>query len=147
MRQAIINELLLRKEEEYESLMNTQLEELEIMVHDSAEPFNSLEEGQIDETQERVESRSDAVDALRGELDILKAMNYDETFDQVRMGAVIETNQGNFFVAVPATQFEVEGKTYKGISTRSPLYEALQGRGRGDSVDLNGNRFIIDEIW
>ena len=143
----LINQLLLRKEEEYGSLMNTQLEELELTVHDAAEPFNSLEEGQIDEAQERIESRSDAVDDLRGQLDILNAMNYSDTFDEVRLGAVVETDQGNFFVAVPATQFEVEGKTYKGISTRSPLYLALEGHGRGDTVEVNGNHFTITEVW
>lgn len=146
-KQAIINQILLRKEEEYASLMGTQQEELLEASHDHDEPHNPIEDGKVDQVTRRVELRSGAVESLAADVDTLKAMNYSQPFSEVKLGAVIETDQGNFLVAVPANEFEALGKSYKGISTLSPLFKALEGKGEGDSAEVEGTTFRIKKIF
>ncbi len=148
LRQSIIKQLLTSKEEEYKSLLDTQLGELDSLHRDSDEQHDIVEDGDPEQTAQRIELRSEATESLQEELEVLRSLSaVEQVFDRVESGAVIETNHGNFIVAVPATAFEVADQFYRGISTSSPLYQALEGKAAGASVQVQGVQYIIQSIY
>lgn len=101
------------------------------------------EGGKSDQALNRVEARSSVVEALQKEIDLLSGLSSITATGEVQLGDIIETDKGNFFVAVPSDEFTVEGKTYRGISTDSPLYLALRGKKNGDVVMVSDNAFTL----
>ena len=61
-------------------------------------------------------------------------------------GSVVQTNNGNFYIAVSAGQLKVDGKTFYAISAASPVGAKLVGRAVGYSFELNGKRFQVEDV-
>jgi hypothetical protein len=51
-----------------------------------------------------------------------------------------------FVVAVSTGKFTCDGQEVMGISTRAPIFEAMQGARVGETVEFNGKKFVIEEI-
>jgi len=99
--------------------------------------------GKAGQTLNRIEARSSVVEALQRDINILAGLDSIEPNEEIQLGDVVETDKGNFFVAVPADEFTIEGVSYRGISAESPLFQALKGKKNGDSVVINDNRFTL----
>lgn len=67
--------------------------------------------------------------------------------DKVELGAVVETNNATFFVSASIEQFEVEGKEYIGLSTKSPLFLTMNGLKKGDVFEYNDLKYSILDIF
>ena len=65
---------------------------------------------------------------------------------EIAPGAVVQLGGKRFVVAVATRPFDVDGATYMGISTESPLYRAAEGLGAGDTVNLNGRELVIQSV-
>jgi len=83
------------------------------------------------------------VEALQNDINILSGLDTVEPTPEIQLGDIIETDKGNFFVAVPADEFEVSGVKYRGISVDSPLFQALRGKKNGNKMEVNNNGFIL----
>ncbi|MDZ7846602.1 MAG: hypothetical protein U5L96_07455 [Owenweeksia sp.] len=82
----------------------------------------------------------------REEVDYLE--EYESYMDKETIGSstVVKTNIGNFVVSVPLQVFTVEGETYMGVSTDSPIYEELEGHKEGDELEFNGQQIRIQRV-
>ncbi|MBE1282048.1 MAG: hypothetical protein GJ676_01935 [Rhodobacteraceae bacterium] len=85
------------------------------------------------------------VQTHHAKIDVLENMGFALT-DTVEPGAVVSFNGRNFVVAVSTTRFEVQGETYMGISTQSPIYRAMAGLQAGDLFSHNGKEFEIEDV-
>ena len=85
------------------------------------------------------------VQAHHAKIDVIENMDFSLT-DTVRPGAVVCFSDRNFIVAISTSKFEVEGRTYMGISTQSPIFKAMDGLGAGDSFSHNGQEFEIQDV-
>ena len=63
------------------------------------------------------------------------------------LGAVVVTNAGSFFIAVGAEPFQVQGKTYVGLSPKSALFAALQGKKAGNVMCYHGAPYTIKNVF
>ena len=61
-------------------------------------------------------------------------------------GSVVETNSGNFFLAIPAGLTEIQGNKYTIISLYSPIGKLLLEKGKGDKLTFNGKEYTITKI-
>ena len=61
-------------------------------------------------------------------------------------GAVVCTDNGNYYIAISAEQLKVNGATYYAISAASPIGTKLAGLKAGDSFTLNGKKVLIESI-
>ena len=104
---------------------------------------NMFDGGKSDQVLNRVSGRAPVIEALQNDINILSGLDSIEPTGQIQLGDVIETNQGNFFAAVAADEFTIDGKKYRGISTDSPLFRALLGKQNGDTVTVNDNVFEL----
>ena len=74
---------------------------------------------------------------------ILFQINADKQYDSVRPGCLVCTNNGNYFIAITAGEFEIEGKCYLTISLASPLGKELHKRKTGDTFSFRNKEFDI----
>lgn len=85
------------------------------------------------------------VQAHHAKVDAIENTDFSLT-DRVGPGAVVSFNNRHFIVCVSTTRFDVEGTTYMGISTGSPIYQAMAGLKAGDSFAFNGSEFEIEDV-
>ncbi|NOD97384.1 hypothetical protein GS610_09195 [Ruegeria sp. HKCCD6228] len=85
------------------------------------------------------------VHAHHAKIDVIENTDFSLA-DRVRPGAVIKFNNRRFVVCVSTTRFEVDSKTYMGISTQSPIYLAMAGLQKGDVFTHNGTEFEVQDV-
>ena len=55
--------------------------------------------------------------------------------DEVRLGALVETDRGHYYIAVSAPMMRIGEIDYRCISTEAPLYKALAGKRADELVE------------
>lgn len=85
------------------------------------------------------------VQAHHAKVDAIENTDFALT-DRIGPGAVVTFNNRNFIVCVSTTRFEVAGATYMGISTGSPIYQAIAGLKAGDRFTFNGSELEIEDV-
>jgi len=49
-------------------------------------------------------------------------------------------------VGVATAAFDCDGRSYMGISTQAPIYQAIAGTQAGDSVPFRGRELRVEEV-
>ncbi len=81
---------------------------------------------------------------LKNALDQLDVYDKSKIISQ---GSLVVTNNGIFYLAISMGSVNLEGKQYFIISPVSPIGNKLMGLQAGDSFDLNGRQFSINEVF
>lgn len=76
----------------------------------------------------------------------LQQINCDSEHTVAQAGSLVETNQGNFYLAVGAGAFFIDQKQYYTISLASPIGLQIRGKCAGASFKLNGKEFKILKV-
>lgn len=63
-----------------------------------------------------------------------------------KLGSLLETSRGTFFLAVSVGQVDVDGQRYWVVSTASPVGSQLLGKGAGDHFVFNNLDYTILQI-
>lgn len=113
------------------------------------EQFDNNELSQKAQASDEVNSLNEVLSLANEEMNVLQYIKslQEKTHMQVEPGAVVVTNKNTFFVSVSIEQFIVEGETYIGLSTKSPLYLAMKGLTKGDNFQCNGVNYKITDIF
>lgn len=85
-------------------------------------------------------------EALR-ELALLGQLNPDATAAEARLGGIVRTSGGNYFIAISGGPFTVAGETFFAVSTAAPLGREMLGKKAGDSFLFRGKPFRIEQVW
>jgi hypothetical protein len=83
---------------------------------------------------------------VQQDLDRLGIVAPEAVMDSVQLGAVVHTDQRNLLVGFSLEEFDAGGRRYLGVTAKAPLVQALYGRRAGDSVDVNGIRYTVQDI-
>ncbi len=76
----------------------------------------------------------------------LNAINPDLISTQIENGAVVLTNNGNFYIAISAGALSVDGLAYIAISMASPIGIKMRGLTAGNNFSLNGKDYTISSV-
>ena len=79
-------------------------------------------------------------------LDGLKNINANTVSEKVIAGSVVKTTSNNFFISISAGKIDLEDSSFFAISHLSPIGMLLPGKGKGDTIEFNGNTFTITEV-
>ncbi|RZJ86180.1 MAG: 3-oxoacyl-ACP synthase [Hymenobacter sp.] len=72
-------------------------------------------------------------------LDVLQRLSAELLCDTVRLGAVVETDIGLFYVSIGAGKLRTaEGQEFLAVSSVAPVIVALSGRRAGEDIVFNG---------
>lgn len=80
------------------------------------------------------------------ELKILDKIDTSRSYREVGFGSIVATNEFSYFIAVGLGKVETPDGTFYAISTGVPLYEALQGKKEGDTVNFRGKNIALKQI-
>lgn len=83
---------------------------------------------------------------LNEQKQILEKINPEKPSEEISLGSVIETDKGYFFLSVGAGKFFAENMEVFALSPQSPLGKLLTGKSKDETVEINGNRFLIREV-
>ncbi|MEO6133456.1 MAG: hypothetical protein ABIQ02_16570 [Saprospiraceae bacterium] len=85
------------------------------------------------------------LDLARNHLEQLKEFSGKE-YTTATSGALIETDKNYFLLGVSFPAIHVIQKELLGISTESPAFSVINGKGQGDTFTLGKNEFTILSI-
>ena len=74
---------------------------------------------------------------------VLEHINVAITHSIVQQGALVETSQGTYFIAIGAGLANIDSKPYYLISLASPIGAILKDKKVGDKVIFNGKEISI----
>jgi transcription elongation GreA/GreB family factor len=134
--QSIIDDFKSRIEE-----LNTSGQQYASEQHDSGAQSMS------DDTDTQVALMSEQLQMLEEEMEKLHRISPDQAHETVHLGSVVVTEQQRFFVSVSLERFKVDGVDYFGVSTKAPIYKAIEGKKKGDTAEVNGHKFTILEVY
>lgn len=80
-------------------------------------------------------------------LDALRQIDIGKTFQKVQPGAVVVTDKQQFFISISLGEIKVEGDTFFAISTQSPLYQEIDGKGAGETFEFRGVKNNIQKVF
>ncbi len=84
---------------------------------------------------------------VKYEMGILKSLDPNHTSVHVEKGAVVSTDQRDFFIAVSSEEVVVDGKKIFGMSEKAPLYGQMKGLKTGDTFQFNETKYKILDIY
>ena len=76
----------------------------------------------------------------------LSKISGDIQFTSVQHGALVVTNQGNYFISIGLGKVNVLGDDCYAISGGSPLGIALMGKQKGQQIDFQGRNIEIIDV-
>ena len=85
--------------------------------------------------------------AFQNELDHLKKLSPNLPFKIAQSGALVQTEQGWFYIAAAIGLVMVDGTKIMVLSPESPLGKALAGKKSGNFYEINGRKLKIQAIF
>jgi transcription elongation GreA/GreB family factor len=76
----------------------------------------------------------------------LKQVPSDAVGPVVRLGSLVITNQGSYFICIAAGKLTVDDKTWFAISPGSPLGAKLIGKKEGDVVKIMEKEYVVEKV-
>lgn len=62
-------------------------------------------------------------------------------------GSIVQTSNGNFYLAISAGQIHLENENYQPISPVSPLGLKMNGAKKNDKISFNGLQYFIKDVF
>jgi transcription elongation GreA/GreB family factor len=112
---------------------------------DRNEPIEADEQAQAEIAADLSEAFDQPVHNHTDKIAALKTIDFGPK-SEVVPGAVVKIGARHFVISVPTDRFECEGRTFLGISTQAPIYEALEGKRVGESCTFNGRELLVEDI-
>lgn len=83
---------------------------------------------------------------LKTEKQRIQALEVNEDFNRVEVGAVVETNVMTFYLSLGLGRLEIDSKIIYAIAPGSPIGQAMIGKKIGDTFTINGKEQTIKNI-
>jgi transcription elongation GreA/GreB family factor len=69
---------------------------------------------------------------------VLNQLKHYKSTGEVRFGSVVQTNNSNYYIAIPVNNCLIDTSTFHCISPQSPIGVLLLGKKAGDQLMFNG---------
>ena len=79
-------------------------------------------------------------------VEVLQAIDPNEKHNKVKLGSLVITSNGNYFVSIAIGKAEIEGSVYLLISPAAPIGALLMNKKEGDVFDFNGSSIKIESL-
>lgn len=112
---------------------------------DRSEPIENDERAQAEIASDLSEALDDTLHDHTDKLEKLSQIDFGPK-SAVAEGAVVGLSGRYFVVAVSTSKFTCDGREVMGISTKAPIFEAIEGAKAGETVEFNGRKLVIEEV-
>jgi len=76
----------------------------------------------------------------------LKSIPTNLDHDMIRMGHLVGTTNGEYFLSIGAGKIKIDDRTYFAVSAKSPIAKLLLGRKEKDNFVFNNKSIQINKI-
>ena len=87
--------------------------------------------------QLEMEKASQQLSVVNEMNEILKRISIKESSNNIKLGSIIKTTNGTYFLAISVGQVTVENETYFVVSSKSPIGIQLLGKQVGEIIPFN----------
>ena len=120
-------------------------------AHDSSDEDTKSSAGDKYETgREMMQQVADRGQAQLNEANklmvALSTITYNTTHSIADTGSIVDTNLGQFYIAISAGSLNIGAQTFFAVSPASPIGLKLTGKKAGDEFDLNGRAYRIENV-
>ncbi|TRW22968.1 hypothetical protein FMM05_14820 [Flavobacterium zepuense] len=77
---------------------------------------------------------------------VLEKINPDVTATKIALGSLVTANGLLLFVSAALPKISIDGKSVIALSPKSPLGEKMMGMLVGDTFEVNGTKYLVQEI-
>ncbi|NKI31327.1 3-oxoacyl-ACP synthase [Croceivirga thetidis] len=77
---------------------------------------------------------------------VLDRIPLDKSTGHIALGSLVSTNKANYYISISAGKFKIGSIDVFCISSVSPIGQLLLGKGIGDEIAFNGQRFDIINV-
>jgi transcription elongation GreA/GreB family factor len=93
-----------------------------------------------------MEKASQQLEVANQMKETLQRIHLNSVTEKVKLGSLVTTDQGTYFLSISGGQLEVKGKNYYAVSSSSPIGELLIGKEKGAIVTLGAQAIKILSI-
>lgn len=113
------------------------------------ESYDNNELSQQSQKNDELETLNRNLQFANDEMKILRQLlsRPEGGFMFVAPGAVVVTNTKTFFVGVSTEQFQVDGESFIGLSTKSPLYSVMKEKKKDQKFSYKGITYKIIDVY
>lgn len=140
---AHLNALLLQRAQALKAELAATLEARNSDTKSSAGDKHEVGRAMVQQELDQLEAQLAKTQAMQQEL---ARVPIDRVYEHVAFGSLITTDQGCYFIAIGLGAVEVDGEACYAISLASPIGQALKDKRKGDAIDFNGKRIIVQVI-
>ncbi|HEY8510970.1 MAG TPA: hypothetical protein VIL31_03355 [Cyclobacteriaceae bacterium] len=103
----------------------------------------------MEEAVQRANRIADQLDFARAEMTTLQDMqrSIETIHNEVQLGSVVVTDKDTFFVSVSIERFYVGNMKVFGLSAKTPLYRAMEGKKKGDTFSYGDIDYRIEDVF
>lgn len=77
---------------------------------------------------------------------ILKRIDVSTSSDYARLGSLVYTNRGAYFIGISVGQVTIGKTNYICVALQSPIGSQLSGKKKGDSFSFNNIEYVITQV-
>ena len=81
------------------------------------------------------------------ELKVLGQIDLKKEYAAVGFGAIVLTNDQNYFISIGQGKIELDGETFYTISPMVPMSQAMTGRKKGESFNFREKKIEIRDVY
>ena len=78
--------------------------------------------------------------------DVLSKINVEMPSVNARLGSLVDTSHGTYFIAISAGMVQLKNQTYYCVSVGSPIAQLLLGKKEGESIESNSKKVQIFSV-
>ena len=90
-----------------------------------------------------MEKASQQFEVVSSMKDVLQRIDLNASSNHIRLGSLVETSQGSYFLSISAGQLNVENKVYYAVSSSSPIGALLLGETIGKQIMIGEKNIQI----
>ncbi len=123
-----------------------------ILKHEGLGNENEYDTTQLSQESERfteLNALNESLSFVTSDMNVLRYLSVlrDITHDTPERGAVVITDQGNYFISVSAGQVKIADEVFTTLSSNSMLFKMMKGKSTGQSFELNRIKYMIKYIF
>lgn len=77
----------------------------------------------------------------------LDLLQLQTNFESARVGAVVKTSMGTFFIGISVGKYDYDGQPLMIISTESPIGIALKNAKAGETIQFNQRAIKVEAVY
>lgn len=129
----------------YDASRRSYLQYISAARLDRTEPIENDEQAQAAFARDLSEAFDQPIHAHSAKIEKLRHIDFSPKH-AVEEGAIVKVAGRHFVIAVATDKFTCEGRELMGISAEAPIYQAMAGKGAGDSCFFNGRTLTVESV-